>query len=253
MKISIIIPAFNREPYIGPALRSLLRQTDAADLDIIVVDDGSTDRTVDVVEEYAGKNSSIRLVRQDHVGVARARNTGLDNIAPDADLVTFLDSDDISAPGRFATEIPYFLADPKLDMTYSLMTLAHEIDNDDLAPPENVLQCTMRGISLTTALFRKSAIQALGRFDENLKQAEDWEFLLRFFTRPQKHLMLDHVSIFYRRHPGNTTRNAEESRRYFLKVILDHAQKRMRDPSLGDIPRFFDYMALADDRYASLR
>ena len=245
MKVSVIIPVFNREAFIGSALRSLLRQRDAADLDIIVVDDGSTDSTATIVREMAAEAPCIRYAAQENMGVTKARNAGLKLLAPDAEFVTFLDSDDISPAGRFAKDLAYFEADESLDLTYGLMTLADRIDDAalDMAPGGEGI--TVRGISLTTAIFRRSAIEPLNGFDEEFSQAEDLDFLLRLFERHPKYVLSDTVAILYRQHPGNMTKEAKaETRREFLKAMLRSAQRRRRDPTLGNIPQVFDLQNL---------
>ncbi|MBZ9678790.1 glycosyltransferase family 2 protein [Mesorhizobium sp. ES1-1] len=253
MKVGVIIPVHNREAYIASALRSLLRQQHDADLDIVVVDDGSTDGTREIVTAMADRSPCVRLVRQSKAGIAKARNTGLSHLRDDCDLLTFLDSDDISAAGRFAAEVPLFAADPSLAMTYSMMTLADDIDDTELLPTATSNTCTLRGISLTTAMFRRRAILHLGGFNEALNQSEDWDFLVRFFEHQGKYKLLDNVAIFYRRHPGNITRDVAQGQRDFLKVVLMSAKRRSRDPILANIPRFFDLTPLFDDRYAALR
>jgi glycosyltransferase involved in cell wall biosynthesis len=253
MKTSVIIPVHNRENFIGAAIRSLLRQRGAAELDIIVVDDGSTDDTAQIVEAMGRGDACIRLFRAPKSGVARARNIGLANVRDDAHLVTFLDSDDISVENRFALEVPLFCKDPELEMTYSLMTLADVIDDDQLMPAPEATTLTLRGISLTTALFRKSAVEKIGKIDEGFQQAEDWDFLLRFFERSDRYRVVDNVSVIYRRHPGNTTLDREEGHRDFMRATLLSAQRRRKNPSLRSIPNIFNLNDLNEGRYESLR
>src|SRR5690349_1617778 len=76
VKLSVIMPVYNRERYVVPALRSLLRQRDAANLDIIAIDDGSTDGSAAAVRSMMDGNPCIRLFRQPNMGVAGARNAG---------------------------------------------------------------------------------------------------------------------------------------------------------------------------------
>lgn len=253
MKFSVIMPVYNREAYIGTAIRSLLRQRDDADLDIVVVDDGSTDRTAAIVAGIAEGDPAVRLVRQDHAGIARARNTGLDNIHSDAELVTFLDSDDASVAGRFAAELRLFREDPDLAMTYSRMTLTEDIDDSLFAPRQGAANCTLHGISLMTAVFRREAIARVGRFDEDLRQSEDLDFLLRFFELPLKYRLVDHVSVLYRRHEGGITKNRDEARRYFLRALLLSARRRRAAGNTQQIPKFFDIEKLYERQNASLR
>lgn len=242
MKVSVIMPAYNREDFIEPAIRSLLRQKEDAELDIIVVDDGSTDRTPQIVDTLGKKDSCIRLIRQPKGGVAAARNAGLDNLPADTELVTFLDSDDLSLPGRFTAEIPYFVSDPELVLTYSRMVISEDIDDETLSP--RAKSNPIHGISLTTALFRKGALDAVGRFDETFKQAEDLDFLTRLFEQPLKYLLVDNVSIVYRRHSTNTTNDKKENHWYAKRALLRSAQRRRRDPKLRNMPRFFNSAAL---------
>jgi glycosyltransferase involved in cell wall biosynthesis len=240
LKVSVIVPVFNREKYVGSALRSLLRQRDAADLDMIVVDDGSTDGTAAAVRAIMAEAPCIRYTAQANMGVARARNAGLKLLLPETELVTFLDSDDISPQGRLATDLDYFKADPSLDLTYGMMTIVDRIDDEALGTSPDCQGITVRGISLTTAIFRRSAIEPLNGFDEEFEQAEDLDFLLRLFERRPRYVLSDTVAILYRRHPGNLTNGREEMRREFLKAMLRSAQRRRRDPTLGGIPPIFD-------------
>jgi len=251
MKVSVIIPVFNRERYIGSALRSLLRQRDAADLDIIVIDDGSTDGTAAVVRPIIKDAPCVRYVAQANLGVTKARNAGLRLVNPDAEFVTFLDSDDISPEGRFEKDLALFKADPSLDLTYGLMTLVDKIDEAALAMPPGYEGTTVRGISLTTAIFRRWAIEPLNGFNEEFAQAEDLDFLLRFFERRPRYVLSDTVAILYRQHAGNMTNGRKEMRREFLKAMLRSAQRRRRDPTLGGMPPIFDLSNLTgqQDRF----
>jgi glycosyltransferase involved in cell wall biosynthesis len=186
MKVSVIMPVFNRQDFIGTALRSLVHQRDAAELDVIVVDDGSTDGTTDVVTAFAKREPCIRLVKQENRGISNARNTGIKHLFADTELVTFLDSDDVMMADCLAMALPSFREDPDLALTYALMTVASKIDDKMLAPACSARTQTLRGIHLSAAIFRKSAIDELGGFNEKFVQAEDWDFLLRFFERPRK-------------------------------------------------------------------
>jgi glycosyltransferase involved in cell wall biosynthesis len=248
MKVSVIIPVFNRERYIGSALRSLLRQRHAADLDIIVVDDGSTDGTAAVVRSIMEDAPCVRYFAQANMGVTNARNAGLRLLLPETAFVTFLDSDDISPEGRFEKDLAHFKADPLLDLTYGLMTLVDQVDDAALAPSPGCAGTTVRGISLTTAIFRRSTIEPLNGFNEEFAQAEDLDFLLRLFERRPRYVLSDTVAILYRQHPGNMTNGREEMRREFLKAMLLSAQRRRRDTTLGGIPNIFDLRNLTASR-----
>ena len=95
MLVSVIVPVYNVAPYLREALDSVVNQT-YKDLEIIIVDDGSTDGSADICEEYADSDARIKLIKQPNKGLSGARNTGLENAT--GDLVAFVDSDDSISP-----------------------------------------------------------------------------------------------------------------------------------------------------------
>jgi glycosyltransferase involved in cell wall biosynthesis len=98
MPVSIIMPAFNAGRFIEAAILSLLRERERVDLDVIVIENGSTDDTSAIVEALASDFPEVRLLQNPHKGIAAARNTGLDHLRAGCQFVTFLDADDISYP-----------------------------------------------------------------------------------------------------------------------------------------------------------
>lgn len=102
--LSVIIPVYQVEKYIGQCLDSVLAQT-YTNLDIILVDDGGTDSSVDICREYQKKDNRIRIISQENGGLSKARNVGVAHAR--AELITFIDSDDYIHPQMFATMIPY--------------------------------------------------------------------------------------------------------------------------------------------------
>ncbi|MER9422429.1 glycosyltransferase [Mesorhizobium sp. M0317] len=249
MKLSVIMPVYNRERHVGSALRSLLRQRDAADLDIIVIDDGSTDSSVAVVRSLIAEAPCIRLFQQQNAGVTRARNAGLRQLLPQTRLVSFLDSDDISPPGRFKADLACFDADPTLELTYSCMTLVDDIDDDTLEPTADSHSVTVRGIHLSPAIFVRRLVERIGSFDEDFHQAEDTDYLLRTFESGPKFTMPDTVALYYRRHPGNMTRQADVPFREFMRAIYKSMKRREADRSLHPVDGIFDFKELANWRF----
>ena len=98
MQLSIIVPVYNAEEWLRECLDSLVAQT-LDDFEVILVDDGSADRSFEICQEYAGRDSRFRLIRQDNQGAAAARNTGLS--AAQGEFVGFIDSDDMASPDMF--------------------------------------------------------------------------------------------------------------------------------------------------------
>ncbi|MFI6125121.1 CDP-glycerol glycerophosphotransferase family protein [Streptomyces sp. NPDC051064] len=100
-RLTVVVPLFNVEEYLGACLDSLAGQT-MADLEVVMVDDGSTDGSADVALRFARQDSRFRLIRQKNAGLGAARNAGAGQAHPDADFLTFVDSDDVVPPGAFA-------------------------------------------------------------------------------------------------------------------------------------------------------
>lgn len=246
MRLSVIMPVHNREAFVGAALRSLLRQRDAADLDIIVIDDGSTDGSAEAVRSMMEENPCIRLFRQPNMGVTRTRNTGLRLLEPETELVSFLDSDDISPARRFEADVELFRSDPHLDLTYSKMMLVDKIDDERLEPAADSHIITVRGIHLSAAIFARRLVERIGSFDEAFCQAEDTDYLLRTFESGPRYAMPETVALYYRRHPGNMTRQTDVQSREFMRAIHKSMNRRKADPSLRRIEGIFDLRDLAD-------
>lgn len=98
--ISVVVPVYNVEKYLPKCLDSLLAQT-WQELEVIVVDDGSPDNSWDIMQEYARRDSRVRLIRQKNGGLSAARNAGVE--AAQGEWIGFLDSDDYVAPEMYET------------------------------------------------------------------------------------------------------------------------------------------------------
>lgn len=238
MKLAVVVPVFNREKFVEASLRSLLRQRDALDIDIIVVDDGSTDRSRDIVEAVAARHGGVRLIAQDNRGVAHARNAGLRSLPADADLVSFLDSDDISPAGRFAADIP-ILSDPSVEFVYGMLCKVDRFDDELMQPEPDAVLEPIRGIQLAAGVFRRSFIDRLGFFDESFRQGEDTDFLFRACEKRRHAVFTDTVGVYYRQHGDSLTNQSEEMRKGFLRALMLSAQRRRRDPSLARLDTIF--------------
>ena len=111
MTVSVIVPIYNTEKYLGPCIQSILNQT-YNDLQIILIDDGSTDKSGEICDEYAKKDNRIVVRHINNSGVSKARNTALDIVT--GDYIAFVDSDDTIRP----------------DMYESLLEIAENLDTD---------------------------------------------------------------------------------------------------------------------------
>lgn len=246
MKLSVMMVAYNEERHIGAALASLLGQSGMSCLDVIVIDDGSTDRTAACVAAIAQTHPQVRLIRTANQGVARARNAALRALPADADLVSFLDADDLVPSGRYARDLAHFAADPQLDMVFGATTLFDTANAENTAPAAHSRTATGRSVVLAAGLYRAGVLREVGLFDESFSQAEDMDFLLRFFEKGPRYLIQPETCLYYRRHAGNMTRDRTQLRKDFSRALM-LAMRRRRQHDLPPFPAdIFDAASLAE-------
>jgi glycosyltransferase involved in cell wall biosynthesis len=232
LKTTVIIPVYNRPKTLVLAVKSLIQHNEPVDLDILIVDDGSTDETPQVLAKLAGTYPNVRSVWRDNGGVSKARNTGLDNLLDSTKIVTFLDSDDMMLPGRFIADVPILANQPHIGVTYGNMIATNGLDPDTLAPFKDAAQQEITSIHLSCGLFRRSLIERIGYFDETLPQAEDTDYLLRIFESGTRFVQTTTVCHYYLRHSGGMTRNVDEARKCFARALMKSLQRRKVDPTL---------------------
>lgn len=199
--IAVIVPAYNLARYLPEAIESALAQTvSPAILDVVVVDDGSTDDTAAVAARFAPR---VRCVRQRNRGLPAARNRGAaETTAP---YLTFLDADDRLLPEKLARELTVLEADSSVDVVYSGWRY---IDEAGRRLPQrgwsrdegDVLERLLAGniIHPHAATLRRTAFDAAGGFDESLTSVEDWDLWLRISMNGARWAAIDHAALEYR-------------------------------------------------------
>jgi glycosyltransferase involved in cell wall biosynthesis len=243
--VSIIMPAYNSERYIADAIRSLLSQS-GVDIDVIVISDGSTDGTNAIVTAIASATSRVRLFDEPHRGVAAARNVGL--AAAKADFVTFLDSDDLCAPGRLQRQSMRLLANEAIDAVIGDMML-FDVAGSDGTPAPNAHTESLTGASLTTVLFRRRILQKIGVCDETLPYAEDIDLLLRLWESRAVLEFDGEVAIFYRRHDTNMTNDQQAVTRHVLRALHRSLMRRRQAGNLEPLPSIFSRRKQVEARF----
>jgi alpha-1,6-rhamnosyltransferase len=203
-RISVVVATYDRARLVPAAIDSVLTQ-DYPDIEVLVVDDGSTDGTWDVLTRRYEAEPRVRLLRQENGGTASARNLGLRFAT--GELISFLDSDDAYLPGHLATQEARLAAHPEAAM--SLCDARYEgadgrHDGTALGragPPKSVRDVCLGGwMLITCTMFRAPVIRALG-FDPSW-HIEDTELLMRFFAAGFTYVVEPSVLTVYRRHAG---------------------------------------------------
>lgn len=187
---SIIVPTYNQEAYLSQALDSLLSQTDP-DWEAIVVNDGSTDRTAEIAEDYARRDPRVRCIHKPNGGVASALNVGLANAR--GEWAHWLSSDDMFEPDKLSINRAWSRRHPDCNFFFSYFTLLREVtgarERRDLWGPlpsagHEILTLFYRNyISGISVCIRRSVWEEVGFFDETLYYAQDYGQWLRLLHR----------------------------------------------------------------------
>jgi len=228
--ISVVIPCFNSAAYLGATIAAAIAQrpADASfDVEVIVVDDGSTDDPRSVATSFA---DGVRYVAQPNGGVSRARNVGVTHAA--GDYLCFLDADDVLAPGWFARAMREFAATPDTGAVFGQFHRWHGTATDDPAEEWARLRQASPGrfeggnipvrtgwiyhqmlldswILCSSAIVRKAFAQRAGLFEEGVPVGEDWDFWLRV-SRECPVVALDVLAVLYRQHAASASRKLRQ-------------------------------------------
>lgn len=186
--VSIVMPVYRRPDVVGAAIASV-RAQEHANWELVVVDDGSGDGTVDVVRSLASDEPRIRLIERENGGAGAARNTGL--AAVRGDFVAFLDADNTWRPGHLSAALAALLESDGPGVHTAVRMVGANNADDSTAPVETFrgedgsLDDLLAGnfIDLNVLVVRRDVAAAVGPFDETLRRWIDWEWLLRIGER----------------------------------------------------------------------
>lgn len=209
-EVSVVIPTFNRATFVVDAARSALAQTHLP-LEVIVVNDGSTDDTLEQLEQLAGR---VTVLTQRNQGVAAARNAGV-RIARGT-LIAFLDSDDLWLPQKLERQVERYLVAPS---SIGLIHCGLALVDSELRPLEEHLeglegraadrmllgQGSALHASGSTMVLTAAALERVGGFDERLPPSEDWDMTFRVASELDLAFVAEPL-VRYRQHGGNAHR-----------------------------------------------
>lgn len=224
--VSVIMPAFNAARFLGDSVASVAAQT-YRDFELLIVDDGSSDNTVEVADTLARSDNRVRLIRSErNVGTAAARNLAF--VAMRGDYVCFLDADDAFLPTKIETQLAFLRGNQSYGLVYSDLLLGNErlevirlnrIGVPPLAFPELL---TLRNWFQPIApMLTASLVRSVGGFDEALTPAEDWDYWIRCAAVTRFGYLPGAVAV-YRSHPGQTSRQSERMRVAQERLITKH-------------------------------
>lgn len=224
VRVSVVIPTYNRAADVGRALDSVLSQTYPA-TEVIVVDDGSTDNTEEVVARFG---SRVTYIRQPNSGVSAARNRGF-RVAT-GEWIAFLDSDDWWLPEKIQLQIEALRGKPGAVLVYTSAWIISPDGTRELAQaaaPERLwpaMRCSNRIISCSSVMVRRDVLIAEGGFNQALSGSEDWDLWVRLVQKHRFAFVSEPV-IAYVITPNslcqNPERNIADAERMLESPLLD--------------------------------
>jgi glycosyltransferase involved in cell wall biosynthesis len=231
-KVSVIIPTYNYDRFLGEAIHSVLAQT-FQDFELVVVDDGSTDNTKQVVSNFADER--IKYIYQQNQGVSAARNTGISACC--GDYVALLDADDVWVPQKLELQVKILDSRPDIAAVCSDVYVvdAHTgvtinrfwndgrrlgTFNPHMAPKKLLRRLLARGcfIHPSSTIFRRVVFDEVGLFDESLQTHEVWELSVRILLHFDIAL-IDTPLVKYRQHAANLSAKWHEMEEDGVKVL----------------------------------
>lgn len=217
-KISVIVPSYNVQDYLSDALDSVLAQT-YGNWECIIVDDGSTDGTSAVAEEYCRKDPRFKLVQEPNKGLPGARNTGLANAS--GEFILPLDADDRISPEYMELAMDEFSRNPETKLVYCKASLFGAQQGEWHLPEYDYERFITVNCIFCTCFYRRSDAIEIGGYDEDLRMGyEDWDFLLRLLKPQDKVVRLKKILFHYRKHQNGSAINvAVRNEKELLKQI----------------------------------
>ncbi len=232
-KAAVIIPCYNAEDFIRATVQSVLNQS-LSDLEVVVVNDGSTDQSLQVA--VAIEDPRLQVIDQPNAGVAASRNNGY--LKTSAPYVTFLDADDLLTPDSLEKRVQFLEQHPDL----GAVTNAHEAFDSATDKPLHTIPADTRNLRNRTLCFdgptgmlpssvmmTRDAFETAGQWDPQLSTAADQDLWIRL-ADVTKVGGIDDVLTRYRIHPGQMHRNIERMKQD-VDYLFDKAREQQRYPS----------------------
>ncbi len=222
--VSVVIPTYNRRELLKETIQSVLDQS-YTPIEIIVIDDGSTDGTTEALADLASAGR-IRYLRQENRGLGNSRNCGLGMAR--GEFVSFLDDDDLITPTKVAWQVAFLLQHPDVAViggSHAVLGAESEAEHGPDGPPEHWTfeRVVTRNpfISPGVALMRTEAVRSVGGFDEQLWATDDWDVWLRI-TKFSRVMRLPRLALRYRLHEGNSSGNTQRMLASCAALIRRH-------------------------------
>ena len=221
MKASVLIPVYNGSRYLAATLDSVLAQTYPLH-EIIVIDDGSTDSSPDILRSYGDR---LHVTHQENQGIAASRNTAIRQAT--GDVINFIDQDDLWPAGRTEALVRALQADPKALISVGLVEILYERSRPP--SPLDKFGIALREFYLGSLCIRKEVFDLLGPLQTGLGYADDVDFYMRRREAKIKTAYVEDVTLRYRLHETNTSFNRKVTNDHLMAALRASLQRRRKE------------------------
>lgn len=235
--VSVIIPVYNGDAFLAEAIESILQQ-DYAPLEIITVDDGSTDGSAKVATSF---KDVVRYVYQPNSGTAAARNTGVQMAR--GDIIGFLDQDDLWPAGKLALQLTRLADHPSVEIVLGHKQLMWLTGIEDGRLGFEIFSDPQIALNLGCALFRISVFDKVGFFDETLYYVDDWDWFMRARELGVPMVIHHEVTLISRRHKHNMSNRVDLGNLYAIRMLKKslHRRRQQNNGLAMSLPKLSDF------------
>lgn len=218
--VSVIIPVYNGEPYLAEAIESVLAQ-DYQPIEVIIIDDGSTDDSAEIVKAYP----NLRYSHQQHQGLSKALNHGIE-LSKGA-FIAFLDADDYWLDGKLSLQTAHMEERPELDILFG-HHLRFTNESNPQTPGNNsrVSSEPLPGYFKGTALIRQEAFHRVGRFDTSLRMGDFIDWFARAKDMGLKYEMMPQTLLMRRIHENTQSQRNQQHFKDYLHILKASLDRR---------------------------
>lgn len=249
--ITVLMPTFNAEPYLCEALDSILAQT-YRHFELIVVDDGSTDRTPSILADYAARDDRIRICSIEHGGLCPALNRGLE--LAETEWVAIMHADDVMEPHRLQRQVAFIEAHPNVAVTSSLVYVINGegerigLSTTELSQPGKAQQMVQQneviGFHHPAAMLRKSVAHEVGGYRQAFWPCEDIDLWNRIAEQGEEILVQPEYLLNYRKHGAAASSNFHLMRKKYRYTKTAMMRRRQGAPE----PTYEEFLELYKER-----
>lgn len=232
-RVSVVIPNLNMGAFLDAALRSIAAQGEPVH-EVLLVDCGSADETLDVARKHSAGGLNIRVLDCPRSGPGAARNVGI--AAAEGDLIGFLDADDLWSAGKLERQLRRLRGRPVVHMVTGYLCYFDELDEGRLQPAQGSRTGSLFYVQVGACLYRKEVFARIGGFDEDLLFAEDVDLLLRLREADIPFAILRSIELYYRQHPASMMARGGPGKRAAFQLAARKSLARRRAAGTSHVP-----------------